>query len=314
MSVRRNVLLSILVFWIGCCSFGTSGVLGDDESRRFPETDSNPYVSLEGHPSSVGRILPDNLPSVREWHVRPCGFIYGTYWASAAEPRLAVHLVEEQHTGTFLDSHIGGRLGLFRFGPKDQPQGFQVDILGGAKLRQDWDDQLDVSATDYRYDILGTYGAAQHRFKFGFYHVSSHVGDEFLLKTPTFHRLNFSRNTFVGGYSYFPSTRVRLYAETGWAFDHEICEPWEFQFGLEIGPQSHTGINGAPFLALNVHLREELEFGGNVAAQIGWAWRGEDEFDGTLRTGMYFYEGASPQFSFYAEHERQFGWGLWYDY
>jgi hypothetical protein len=33
-----------------------------------------------------------------------------------------------------------------------------------------------------------------------------------------------------------------------------------------------------------------------------------------LRTGVYFYEGGSPQFSFYAEHERQVGWGLWYDY
>jgi hypothetical protein len=28
------------------------------------------------------------------WHIRPKGFIYSTYWASAAEPRLATHAVK----------------------------------------------------------------------------------------------------------------------------------------------------------------------------------------------------------------------------
>ena len=35
---------------------------------------------------------------------------------------------------------------------------------------------------------------------------------------------------------------------------------------------------------------------------------------GTLRTGLYYYDGKSSQFSFYNRYERQAGWGLWYDY
>lgn len=249
-----------------------------------------------------------------DWQIRPKGPIYDTYWASAAEPRLGAQLIEEHDAGTFLDSQIGGRLGLLRYGPKDLPEGFQLDVLGGAKLRQDWDGDLDVLATDFRYDILGTYCVGPHRFKFGFYHISSHTGDEFLLKNPDFERLNYSRDTLVAGYSYYPIPAVRLYAEAGWASHCDISQPWHIQFGVDCGPRDSTGSHGAPFFAANVHLREELDFGGNLAVETGWAWRGDDILDGILRTGAYFYEGGSPHFSFYAEHERQVGWGLWYDY
>ncbi len=247
------------------------------------------------------------------WHVRPKGFLYSTYWASAAEPRMATHLVKIADMGRFQDSHIGGRLGIVRFGPKDQPEGWQLDVLGGAKLRQDWDEGLDVVSTDYRYDILATYGAGRRRLKLGFYHVSSHAGDEFLLKNPDFDRLNYFRDVLVAGFSIYPVPPLRLYAEAGWAFDYDVSEPWEFQFGADFGPAYPTGAAGGPFAAINTHLREDVDFGGNLALQIGWAWTSENT-DGVLRSGLYYYSGRSPQFSFYAENEEQVGWGLWYDY
>ena len=247
------------------------------------------------------------------WQVRPKGFVYTTYWASAAEPRLATHLVKVSNLGEFQDSHIGGRLGIVRFGPQDVPEGWQLDVLAGAKLRQDWNEGLDVVGTDYRYDILATYGSGRHRYKLGFYHVSSHAGDEFLLKNQDFNRLNYFRDVLVAGFSYYPDPRLRFYGEVGWAFDYDVSEPWEFQFGIDFGPSFATGAAGRPFAAVNTHLREDVDFGGNLALQLGWAWTGESA-DGVLRTGLYYYSGKSPQFSFYAEDEDQFGWGLWYDY
>lgn len=248
-----------------------------------------------------------------QWQFRPTGFVYSTYFASAAEPRLATHIVDAGHWGTVVDSHIGGRLGLLRYGPLDVPEGFQLDLVAGAKLRQDWD-ELDVLATDYRYDLLGTYGIGPHRFKFGFYHVSSHLGDEFLLDNPGFPRLNFYRDALVVGYSYYATPELRLYGEAGFSFHSEISEPWEFQFGIDYGPACSTGAAGAPFFAINAHLREEVSFGGNLAFQAGWAWRGRELREGVLRTGLYYYNGESPQFSFFDEHEQQLGWGLWYDF
>ncbi len=310
MDVSRHCLSIVILFGTLGWSLVPSLASGGDEFRRLPA------VEAEFYPRSQDRLAPApaDRPSPWQWQFRPRGYVYDTYWASAAEPRLATHLIDERNDGTYLDSHIGGRFGIIRFGPKDHPEGFQIDLLGGAKLRQDWDEGLDVLATDYRYDIIGTYGAGPHRYKFGFYHVSAHTGDEFLLKNPSFDRLNFFRDTLVAGYSYYPIPQARVYAEMGWAFQCEVSEPWEFQLGIDLGPQNPTGVQGAPFLAMNVHFREELDFGGNFALQAGWAWRGADVLDGTLRTGLYFYEGASPHFSFYAEQEQQMGWGLWYDY
>lgn len=312
MDVHRS-RVSIAFVLMALCWSEISGIAtGDDNGvLQFPEAvaDAAPQTYRLGD----SQISFDAPSSPWQWHIRPRGFVYHTYWASAAEPRLGTQLIEERSDGTFLDSHIGGRFGIVRFGPKDRPEGFQIDLLGGAKLRQNWGD-LDVLATDYRYDLIGTYGVGPNRFKFGFYHVSAHTGDEFLLENPGFNRLNFFRDTLVAGYSYYPIPQARFYAEMGWAIDHEISEPWEFQFGFDLGPKAYTGVRGAPFLAMNVHLREELDFGGNFAFQAGWAWRGEDVLDGVLRTGVYFYEGACPYFAFYAEHERQIGWGLWYDF
>jgi hypothetical protein len=268
-----------------------------------------PYGS-EGYPAGW---LSDIGYSDWCWHVRPKGFIYSTYWASAAEPRLATHTVKNLGGNWLQDSHIGGRLGIVRFGPKDRDEGWQLDVLAGAKLRQDWGEGLDVAATDYRYDILTTYGAGAYRFKFGFYHVSSHAGDEFLLKNAGFNRLNYYRDALVLGVSYYFNPQLRFYSEVGWGFELDVAQPWEFQFGIDYGPAYATGVAGAPFAAINAHLREELDFSGNLALQLGWAWRGELS-DGVVRVGMYYYNGYSPQFSFYAQHERQVGLGLWYDY
>lgn len=67
-------------------------------------------------------------------------------------------------------------------------------------------------------------------------------------------------------------------------------------------------------MAANLHLREELDFGGNVSLQAGWAWKAEEASAGTLRTGLHYYNGGSPQYSFYQESEQQLGWGIWYDF
>ncbi len=248
------------------------------------------------------------------WTFLPQGFLYHTYWASVAEPRLSTQAFRDHGGGSWLDSHIAGRLGIVRFGERYSDEGFQLDLLAGAKLRQDADNHLDMAGTDYRYDIPLTYRRGAHAWKFGYYHVSSHVGDEWWLKNPSFTRIDYYRDSLYLGYSFYATPEFRMYAEADYAFSYDFAEPWHFQFGFDWGPAHPTGIRGAPFAAMNVHLREELNFGGNINLQAGWAWRGEGLAAGTLRTGLFFYNGGSPQFTFYKDSEQQFGWGLWYDF
>ena len=134
-----------------------------------------------------------------------------------------------------------------------------------------------------------------------------------MLSGRTYERLNFVRDGLVLGLGWFPTPALRLYAETGWAFHTDGgSEPWEFQFGAEYSPSDRAGSHGAPFLALNGRIREEVGFGGNFTLQTGWQWR--DRIGKLLRLGLHYFNGQSDQYQFYAQHEEQIGLGLWYDF
>ena len=273
-----------------------------------------PFVGSGQADPLVNSVYPTDPSAYWHWILLPQGFLYRTYWASTQEPRLSTRAIRDS-SRNFLDSQIGGRFGIVRFGDPDREEGFQVDLLGGANLRQNIDTEgWDMTGTDYRFDVPLTWRRGPHAWKFGYYHVSSHMGDEFLQANPAVTRIDYFRDCTYLGYSYHVRPTLRVYGEVEYAFSRDFAEPWHLQFGFDWGPVEPTGLRGAPFFAINGNLREELDFSGNVSLQAGWAWKGRGRTAGTLRTGPHYYNGGSPQFSFYQENEQQIGWGLWYDY
>jgi hypothetical protein len=248
------------------------------------------------------------------WQILPDGIIYKAYLADPKESRLSTLYFNESNDESLWDSTLGGRVGLLRFGTCDPawPQGWQIDVEGSAQLRLDPDQNLDLRSVDYRAGVPLTYGYGRHRLKLAYYHLCAHVGDEFILANPGFPRLNFVRDAITFGYAYYATDNLRLYAEVGWAFASEISEPWEFQFGVDYAPSRPTGLAGAPFFATHGHLRQELDYSGNLVVQAGWAWRGETSH--LLRMGAHYYNGLSDQYAFFRDFEQQIGAGIWYDF
>lgn len=244
----------------------------------------------------------------------PEPLIYRSYLAGIKESRMGAQWIHRQHDGMLLDGTLGGRFGLLRFGPRDQPLGFQVDVEGAAQVRLDPGEDMDLRSADFRVGVPFSYGWGNQQIKFAYYHISSHLGDEFVMKNPGFTRLNYARDVLVLGYSIYPTQRLRLYGEAGWAFWSDVSGLWEFQFGVEYAPTRPTGIRGEPFFAVNAHLREEVNYGGGLTAQAGWAWRNDGPSGRLLRMGLHYYNGESPQFSFFDYDEHQIGFGVWYDF
>jgi hypothetical protein len=283
------------------------------EPETAPQYVEQPYFDLDayleesphaGHGGSgfYFQILPNNL-------------IYKSYLAGVKEPRLGAQVSYARNDGWLWDPVLGGRIGLLRWGDNAQmfPQGIQVDAEGAAIVRLDISDEVDVRAADYRGGVPVTFGYGRHQTKLAYFHMSSHLGDEYIIKNPTFPRLNWSRDAFVLGQSYYVTDTLRLYGEVGWAFYSEISEPWEFQFGLDWAPNSPTGFRGAPFFAINGHLRQELNYSGNMTLQTGWAWM-SDRDRHLLRLGFHYFNGKSSQYSMYDSFEHLIGFGLWYDF
>lgn len=258
-----------------------------------------------------------------QWRLLPQGVIYRSYLAGVKESRFRSVWNDQDQDGDNWDISLGGRATLFRYGTGGnvRPEGFEVGIEGAGLTRLDPEEDHDVAATDYRFGIPVTWGDAHRQFKVAYYHLSSHVGDEFLIKNPGFNRLNYSRDVIVLGYSVYPDENsfipgdgnLRLYGEMGYAFYNDVSEPWEFQFGIDYAPTCGTGFRGAPFVAFNGHLREEVDFGGNFVAQAGWAWR-RSAASGLLRFGLEYYNGKDDQFSFFDNSVQKTGFGIWYDY
>lgn len=283
--------------------------------------DSPPENELSG-PCPAGwlpgtAVQPAPL-AAEKWSVHwlPDGLIYRSYLAGVKEPRFAAVFVHDQDRGWFFESTLGGRVGLVRYGDTRtvRPAGWQLDLEGAANPRLDLDSNWDLESADFRIGLPLTYGVGPWQIKLALYHTSSHAGDEFLLANPTFVRINYSRDAIVLGASVYPTDDWRVYGETGFAFSTDGgSEPWEFQFGVDFSPLWSTRWGGAPFLAVNGQLREEVDFGGHFVAQAGWQWRGSFN-EHLFRAGVQYFNGKSSQFEFFRRTDHYVGIGVWYDY
>ncbi len=283
---------------------------------------ADPVVQAAAHPLVVHSPASHRPQAQRTgssmesfgWQVLPAGIIYPSYLAGAKESRMAGKIVKGTRDNWLLDATLGSRFGVVRYGTFDpfRPQGFQIDIEGSAQLRLDMGDEMDVRATDYRAGVPLTWAHGRHHTKLAYYHLSSHLGDEFLLKNPGFNRLNFARDALVLGHGVYLNDDVRVYGEVAWAFYSIIAEEWEFQFGLDYAPSTPTGPHGAPFFAINAHLREEVDFGGTLTVHTGWAWRSAENAS-LFRLGVHYLNGESNHWSFFDRFEQQIGIGIWLD-
>ena len=249
------------------------------------------------------------------WQVLPQGLVFRSYLANNREPRFGFWWVHEKDQGWLWDVALGGRMALMRYGTTNalQPEGWELDIEGAAFPRLTLDSRRDMISSDFRFGVPLTYRRGQWEFKFAFYHLSSHLADEYMLVHPQRERINYSRDVLTLAAGYFPFEDVRLYAECGWAwYADEGSDPWEFQFGIEYSPLYPNGIRGNPFFAINTRLRQEVDYGGNMSLQAGWQWRG---WSGQrFRVGMQYFNGMSDQYQFVGEFEELIGAGVWYDF
>jgi hypothetical protein len=269
-------------------------------------------------PQQVFAAQPEQCNNCYGWHVLPKGLLYKSYLAGEKEPRMQfVQLYDTRSKTRVWDAVLGGRMGLVRNGSYDSvnPQGFQVDLEGAvfARVLPDQPSAM-LAGSDYRAGLLGTHRYGSTAYKWGYYHISSHIGDEFLIANPTFNRLNYVRDSLITGVTQDLNPATQVYAEIAYALGVEGgAKPLEFQFGGQYQPVARTGLRGAPYLAANYHIREDFDFHGGANTVAGWGWQGAESRH-RFRIGLQYYNGPSMQYQFLDTWENMYGGGLWFDY
>jgi hypothetical protein len=272
------------------------------------------------HPPVQNRIMTETW----KWQMFPDGLIYPAYLAGVNESRLGgvwnygKHMDKDWNW----DITLGGRAPLLRYGNKSEifPEGFQLDLEGSVHLRLDMHRTMDMDANDFRFGLPVSFGNKIWQVRTGYYHVSSHMGDERIIRLTEYekrdhHRTNYYREALMFGYAYRLTPGTRVYAEIDYAvLRGEFTKPLHFQFGAEYSPRYPArGGWGTPFAAVNALLMQERDFDGSITVQTGWQWRGSH--NQLFRIGVQYFGGVSEQYEYImTNREHKFGIGVWYDF
>ena len=250
------------------------------------------------------------------WQVMPSGLMYRSYLAGEKEPRIASVWMKDRTGRTVWESTLGARVGLLRYGTVGayRPQGWQFDIEGGSMTRVlPGTPSSMLEAVDFRVGLISTWATGRWHVKAGYYHLSSHLGDEFIIANPGYARLNYVRDSAITGVTYDLTDNWQTYGEIAYALGAEDgAKPLEFQYGIQYSPLAF-GARGAPFAAVNTHVRQDFHWITSLNCQAGWQWRGT-ESQRLLRAGIQYYNGPSLQYSFAGRYDTLFGGGLWIDF
>jgi hypothetical protein len=262
-------------------------------------------------------IDPDSTKEAWTSQILPQGLMYPSYLAGRKESRLESVINYTEGYGALWDITLGGRAPIWRYGTTDvvHPEGWELELEGAALLRLDWERHRNLAATDYRAGVPIVYGTRRWQFKTGYYHVSSHLGDNYL--TDNFRpRVHYSRDSVMFGLAVKPVDDVRLYAEVDYAFHTgKTADPVELQFGLEYSPQFNPNMSNwaaRPFFATHAHLYQERDFGGYWTTQTGIQWRSAT--NALMRVGAEYFQGGDDLYQFHTRFQRKYGAGFWFDF
>lgn len=286
------------------------------DTNNVLEADEPPFVEFDRTPPGDSEYNFDEVRQRMGYEILPAGLMYRSYLAGEKEPRFQSMWLNETGRGLVWETQLGGRVGLLRYGTPDavNPQGWQLDMEGGAQARVDPQQESDLEAVDFRFGLLSTWRFSRHSFKAGYYHLSSHIGDEYLIRNPTFNRTNYVRDSAVVGYTFDMIEDMSVYGEVGYAAGAEGgAKPLEFQYGYQYTPLRAYGFRGAPFFGINGHTREDFNWITSVNTVAGWQWRGE-QTNHLFRLGLQYYTGPAIQWEFVGRNETLCGAGLWFDY
>ncbi|WP_166820302.1 DUF1207 domain-containing protein [Thalassoroseus pseudoceratinae] len=280
-------------------------------------TNADASVDESATPGVVSAEYHLALEQPSQWELLPDSLLYRSYLGNPRAPRLAARTLQHDGYDKVLELTAGARVGLLRYGRpgNDNPEGWQLDIEAAIFPRLNSEFEQDLDATDYRVGIPLTYREGPWQLKAGWYHLSAHVGEEFLFRNPDYIFREYFRDAVFLGVGFFPEPDSRVYAEAEYGFHHMGgSEPWHFQFGYDYSPvRPSRGFLPDPFFAINGTIMEEVDFSGGVNIVTGVQWR-SDGPGRLFRIGLQYYNGNSLQYSFIEEHEEAFGFGVWYDF
>lgn len=268
-----------------------------------------------GPPPAPRESAPAGAPVVlREWQTGglPGGTLFRPLIADPRWPHFAASYQRYLHDRQLQDVaavSFGETFTLYRdrLGPAWWEVGIQAGVFAVFDLNAE---SKDLVNADYLVAVPLSLRYGDWSAIFRLFHQSSHLGDEFLLRTQT-ERINLSYESVDLRLSYEIGDVLRLYGGGGFLFDQEpsSLDPWSVQYGLEvISPWPPRSARWRPIAAVDLQQREENDWSLDASVRAGI------QIDGVLASRnmqilLEYFRGRSPNGQFYRNRIEYFGVG-----
>ncbi|KIO50251.1 DUF1207 domain-containing protein [Nitrosospira sp. NpAV] len=174
----------------------------------------------------------------------------------------------------------------------------------------------DLINTDFIASVYASVRARQFSAFGRIFHQSSHLGDEFLLRT-TLERINLSYEGADLKLSYELPYGVRVYGGGGGIFHKQpsTIKPWLIHYGVEFrSPWRIEFASMRPILAVDLKNWEQNNWNTDVSARAGVQFDNFQAFGRKLQFLMEYFHGNSPTGQFYKERVEYIGIGAHYHF
>lgn len=176
---------------------------------------------------------------------------------------------------------------------------------------------------DYYVGIPVTYAFDRWAFRLRAYHISSHLGDEFLVNNPEYikDRKNpsFEALDYFASYQFSPN--FRFYGGLGWVFhsdDSFHLKPFYVEYGAEVrlfGQKLYYHrLYGTPFFAVDIQNWQQQHWNLNVTFKLGYELSKLQGIGRKMRVYVDYHQGYSFEGQFFNEKtnytEFGFSWGF----
>jgi hypothetical protein len=175
---------------------------------------------------------------------------------------------------------------------------FNMDALSHDLVNADYRIAVPL---DYRYGLFSAEARVLHQ--------SSHLGDEFLLDTPT-QRINLSYEAVELLVS-VETGKLRFYAGAADIVHSEPdLDPWSAQAGVELMLPAFLGDAMSPLLAVDVKARQETDWSPDLCVRFGVEFTSPEKQRRRVQLLLEYYRGRNPNGQFYQERVEYLGIGL----
>lgn len=251
----------------------------------------------------------------------PPSDFYPRYIANPLRPQNALSVLfladtEIPDTGSARTAvRLGGSLGIYRWSPPDQPDlGWQLSFEGGFAGQFDLSHSWDNTGWDGYYGLyLSRMLTPELGFRFGSQHNSSHIGDEYSLRTGR-QRIHYTREEAVVGAAWTFRPRWTAYSELGWGNGIAGSMTFQLESGLQfISDRRYWKGRASRFAALDLRTYEETDWSIRATAQAGY-WIPVADRNPVHRIAVEVGTGRSVMGQFLWENETWVGVGWYYDW